>query len=996
MLFQNLEAQKFIFDKIGYENGLPDENLLCVFRDRSGILWIGSGTGLIRYNSNDFAIYKKNPADSVSICNNTVYDITESTNGELWLATEGGISIFDTDRKFFRTFHAPSGFEELSGPIKRIKSIGDRILFACGNHLFTSDNSGKIVHPIHLSDNTHWNPITAISHCGDGTIWISTWHALFLLDASYNLLRTIYPGKNQNQISGYRSVYSDPQITGKYWSCATTGGIFYFDETGDAEFMGAENSELRDMASYNDSTLVAVGINGLIHFKINTGEFIFDDENNKSTFALKENSFDQINRILLDKEGILWVTTGSGLAQVNPLHQFFTYFDELGVDENIEEMCSSENDEIFTIITKNGLRGIQHIQYTNRKVHFTPLPNLLQKDFYDIQLCDDGQGFLWLAGYCGVYTYNKKTQQIREKTDQTNQIKTSDACIHDMILSQNNLFFISNDQFFKYDLEIKKFIPLHKLSPVMNNFKRHLAEGYNKQIHFLISPLEIVTYDFTNSTFSTYCIEKNSGTELKNVEFLSLACTKDDHIYVGTVNHGMIHFYPGHFLESRKLDVFDQRDGLPSSFIHTLATDRAGNIWTGGRDGLGKIYPDGRIQVFNAQEGIGFNLIQQLYDLRGINRIFALIPNIIIDPDFAFIPPGNFQIIIENFVLTNDNEQIPFQKNGLTLPHDQNAFNISFTALDFFNSHRLEYRYKLEGLNQEWIQAGSSRTLNYASVPPGDYVLVIEGIDSVYENRKGSVRVPIVIVPAYYQRIWFKLLCALILTAIVFFIAYNFRNQHYKVKLAQLEKDKALNSMRIDISQDMHDEIGAGLTLISLQGQSTLRNFENAPRKAKDNVEKIVSNAQSLTQNLNEIIWSINPRHDQFESFLAFLRNYCTNFLEETHFSFTMQIPSEQSNVQISPEWRRNVFLILKEALHNAVKYSDAKAILIRIETKKNQFKMSIQDDGIGFDIHSCKTGNGLSGMKNRSEKLTGKLLIESIPGKGTLVNLDCTFPEIV
>lgn len=208
-------------------------------------------------------------------------------------------------------------------------------------------------------------------------------------------------------------------------------------------------------------------------------------------------------------------------------------------------------------------------------------------------------------------------------------------------------------------------------------------------------------------------------------------------------------------------------------------------------------------------------------------------------------------------------------------------------------------------------------------------------------------------------------------------------------QLVLTEKQREAQSVRVAIARDIHDELGAGLTKITMMSDVLRRKAPAANPEMADMLQRIVANAKGVSAALTEIVWAVNPSHDSLESLSNYLKNYAVHYLDgmsiEPHFDFPIQVPARV----IDPELKRNIFLVLKESLNNAVKYAKSEDIWVSFQTDEKAFKLSVRDNGVGFKLQDTAPdggGNGLLNMKTRMEQLGCTLRIKSEPDEGTSI----------
>jgi signal transduction histidine kinase len=218
--------------------------------------------------------------------------------------------------------------------------------------------------------------------------------------------------------------------------------------------------------------------------------------------------------------------------------------------------------------------------------------------------------------------------------------------------------------------------------------------------------------------------------------------------------------------------------------------------------------------------------------------------------------------------------------------------------------------------------------------------------------------------------------------AIFVLLARAYYNRKLTKQKIVLEKQQAIQEDRSRIAKDIHDDLGAGLSTIRFLSEKVIRNsFGDATKK---DAEKIVASSNELVQKMNELIWAMNEKNDTLEDLLFYARSYAAEYGEEHNLEMDINLPEIIPQIMVTGEVRRNVFLTLKEGLHNIVKHAAAKHVFINIETGSSLL-MSIRDDGIGFEMKDGD-GNGLKNMKKRMESIAGNF--EIISEGGTTVKI--------
>ncbi len=304
------------------------------------------------------------------------------------------------------------------------------------------------------------------------------------------------------------------------------------------------------------------------------------------------------------------------------------------------------------------------------------------------------------------------------------------------------------------------------------------------------------------------------------------------------------------------------------------------------------------------------------------------------------------------------------------------------------------------GLNGFAINSGKSAILKKGkhdvTVDNKDYVpdfretVFFNAIKAQYTDKdengiweKGTFK------PAWWQTWWFKLFYVAWILCLVFFSTrYYFRQQLIKQR-QEFEKMQAIENVRTKISRDIHDEIGAGLTKISLMSQRLKMNMENKKDTDPSMLQKITESSKEIINNLGEIIWTVNPAHDNLASLLSYLRNYTAHFFEDSNIHYIIDFPEEIPQVLIHPDFKRNLFLVIKESLNNVLKHAAATEVKVRFQCNGHQYLFKIADNGKGMqNINGRDFGNGFANMKSRMEAVNGKFEIASEVNNGTVITL--------
>ncbi|MBS4064256.1 MAG: tetratricopeptide repeat protein [Chitinophagaceae bacterium] len=217
-------------------------------------------------------------------------------------------------------------------------------------------------------------------------------------------------------------------------------------------------------------------------------------------------------------------------------------------------------------------------------------------------------------------------------------------------------------------------------------------------------------------------------------------------------------------------------------------------------------------------------------------------------------------------------------------------------------------------------------------------------------------------------------------------LGYLFFNRYQLNK--KLEQQNSLLAMRNNISENLHDDIGASLSNIGILTELAKRNIHNE-QKSTEYLDKAGEDIQRISESISDIVWNINPKYDELKNLFIRMKRYAADMLDGKNISYELNFSDEAEVLSLSMEKRRNFYLIFKEAVNNLVKYSQAKKAVIEVSSSHQRLQLSIKDDGKGFDTSAKSTGNGLHNMQKRAQEMKGNFRIQSTKGKGTEILLE-------
>jgi signal transduction histidine kinase len=297
-----------------------------------------------------------------------------------------------------------------------------------------------------------------------------------------------------------------------------------------------------------------------------------------------------------------------------------------------------------------------------------------------------------------------------------------------------------------------------------------------------------------------------------------------------------------------------------------------------------------------------------------------------------------------------------------------------------------------DSLLVEWNEmysmgSGNIRQAVYAALPPNHYTLRVRGMDMMGRWSGGEASINIFVPQPFWKTPWFWGIALVAATAMTVGVSRYFVWQRMRREMVRLKQQRALEQERLRIAHDIHDDLGARITQISLlsamsQGNTTF------PEKARADFDKVSKMSRELVLALYETVWAVNPENDNLEALGNYICQMVKQLCETTALRCRFYVQNLPHEVQVSSQTRHNISLAVKEAVHNIIKHAGAPEVAIRVEFIDDCLEVSIQDSGSGFKPDEKISGNGLSNMKQRLQNIGGTCSIESAPGQGTTVRL--------
>jgi two-component sensor histidine kinase len=504
-----------------------------------------------------------------------------------------------------------------------------------------------------------------------------------------------------------------------------------------------------------------------------------------------------------------------------------------------------------------------------------------------------------------------------------------------------------------------------------NSSKSHLWIGYNGGFGF--SQLE-----YRTNKFSHYKIETNEP-HFSAINTVNCMLEEEGgNLWIGTNGGGLIYFDR----KKNKFNIYTQSDGLKSNYINAILPDLSGRLWAATSNGVCMMNTATR-EITNLSINLGLESNGFLPNgllKRNKNMLFFAGSKLVeVNPEKLRQHNYPSRILFSSFKVFDKETSLDEKPDKFlsSLSYRQNFFSIEYSLLTPDPNNNTQYTYRLKGFDENWINVKERRVAFYTNVPPGSYTFQVKAVDAsgkIYLSRP----IEISVIAPFWKTWWFFCLCGMAIVALLFGL-YRYRLNH----VLKIER------IRTRIATDLHDDIGATLSSISMYSDSVKEQIKEKLPHLNPVLEKMGENSRSMVGSINDIVWAINPDNDEGKKMAERMESYGKDLCAVKNVRLQFFADEKIKVLRLTLEERKNIYLVFKEALNNALKYAECSAIQVDLRVSNKEIELIIKDNGKGIAIHHHK-GNGLKNMKMRAAEINGKISIESVGESGTTITLQC------
>lgn len=1008
---------KIQFDHFSADHGLSQTVFQSILQDKKGYMWFGTFNGLIKYDGYSFTTFKADPFNKNFISSNYAKFLCEDKEGNIWVGGDG-LSKYDLHTGKFTNwrhdttnkFSLPSiNVNCLTTDKQGTLWVGTGDAGACYYETASNKfiNISEIIYPDTLSSQS----VRCMMTDHNGLLWIGTSNGINIYDPGKKKLKLLnFADKKYAAINKTVTCMMEDH-SGEIWIGLWNSGIYRYNPiNGTSKIYQHSASDPNSLSADIVNTLIedsyhriwaGMSFGGISIYLPATDNFKTYKTDANDIHSLSTN---QIINLFEDASGVLWIGTGgAGLNTCYLASRKFTIYqnwDEDYVTHWPLSLYKNKNGKIYMTTHGTGLQEFNPV--TGKFISHNIVLSNDSLGFENVSYAatEVSDGNFWMVGYAeALNKLNLKTKKFTiVHTSHNNKHKDFGNQSNCITEDDNKRLWIGTNEGLKcYDLKTKIFSGFEKLYRDTN----------------LLSSDGIVNLYFDNESV-LWIAGGEGGLTLLNTKTGQIKIFRHNDSNSHSINNNTLNY----FYDDGKgkvwigtdggLNVFDKKseqfvayttkDGLPDNSIKGILNDDHGNLWLSSNKGICKFTPPSAenkkavCRNYNMSDGLpgdeyGYNTCAKGDD--GILYFASSAGLVAINPDDLkdneFIPP----VAITDFsvfnkpILPNDSTGIlnlfPDETKEIKISYLQNVFSFTFSALSYVHPEKNQYAYMLEKFDKDWNYADAGkRFANYTNLDAGTYTFKVKASnnDGLWNEQGASIK--LIITPPYWQTWWFKLFCV-IAGGIIIYAIYYYRMQKFRDILR----------IRNKIASDLHDDLGATLSSISIMSELVNQQIKNQSPQASSLLEKIGSSSRNMIESVNDMVWAINPKNDSFENIIKRMRTFASEILSAKDIAFHFDFDKNLLQSKLKMDMRRDFYLIFKEAVNNVAKYSGATNAFVMIWNRNDNLKMTIRDDGNGFELNTVKAGNGLLNMQQRADGMKARFNLESIPGRGTTVELE-------
>ncbi|MFC4262746.1 ATP-binding protein [Ferruginibacter yonginensis] len=949
-----IAQNNFTVDVFTTEFGLPSNYIQSCTVDSVGYLWLATKKGISKYDGYNF--------------NNN-----NQLRGDV-------LSLYNANNQLFYYYNNNTGLNELNPYNKKINSIAatkftdsdptndhynNIFKDSWGNiwccdfaHVKYFQPTTKSFKSFTLNDfNVSTDRLATILQPNKNEVWIASLFGLKIWTKQNDTL-TLFPDNSINKRN-----FSTAAIVGNDSVIAASGNQFYLINT-----VSKKNIQTYTLPS-NDAivSITCMYNNGIKNILIATQQkvFILNANNSKPSIIYIGNDNDGIiNSIYCAPNShYIWVCTTQGLVKLTaPSNAIKTFAIPNTVQgENAVKQVIKIASNNYCILTTVGELYLSDLYTSFKKIALPTQANFISWTGNQLLIGTNNGLLVFDGSYVKPMNAVSNTIAIKKIliTKKYVWLLLKDApplVLNNPTFSIAQTVTVQNNNIFGKD-----------------NIWNDIIEDDEAQIFlagWMPSNYGLAQFNFTNNSFEPIARRTNKEAMFIGDYFNRIAKSKKYHLLFS--GYGGFNMINEKGIATKIVSVDHYK--IINDHVEGIAELNDGKIWFGTEEGI-QVWNPATDQLFalTTQIGLPSNTAIYAFDVIDTNSLAVGFNKkvSIINTDKIFERTLQEKLVLASLKV-NDSLVDVFD-NTITLNPSQRNLQFSFSALNFSDTKKIHYQYAIN--NGAWQNLDHIPTLTFSNFKPGTYNIAVRVSDNLDMWQNKQLLLTIIAKPKFIETIWFIILLAAIGIAIGWAL--------FKFRLNQLRR---INQFRANISQDLHDDVGATLSSINILS-TMLSESTTLADKPKTYVQKINTDVQQLQLKLDEIIWSLKKEENSIQQIFNKLINYGTYIFDAKNINFTHQLPNDAATIFVPNQHKRSIYLLVKEALNNIAKHSQAQHAALLFTHTNKQLSIVIKDDGKGINQANIDKRNGIKGMHQRATEIGAQVFIDS-SSKGTTITL--------
>ena len=934
--------------KYNYSNGLASTYVNTICEDGDGNIWVGTRGGLSIINSKTEEIRNiKCDNSEKGISHYNVTAIYKDSENIMWIGTENGLNKYDNENEIFIKYYDEyNGGVLTNSYITDIKEVKDEyivIASKCGASIV--DIKTGIVYKSKF-EREQYDYIYSLEIDNNVDIWFATKNGIYKYDHEADILSNFNIDIDEEIYSDITYILCDEN--NDLWFASYSGLIKYNEESNLTTLYKTDKQSVNSLVSNNINCLLEDS-NGLLWIGTDNGISklnITEQISNEINLILKENEIEQtnINSIIEDSEGDLWIGTKyHGLINIlvdekKVIKYAYNKNDENTISSNTIKYIDEFKTGEIIVVTDKGIDIINKYKHTISNQYLEGLDN---ESYLGIQkIIFDNDKYCWMATDNGIVRLDFNREEIKTYKKEFEDYGLECIKVVDIFQDKydENILWLAGGEY-------TGLIKFHKINGIIKNYVNNDLEN-------------CISYDVIN------CIEGDD----------------EGNLWIGT-NSGLNKFN----IETEEFSVYSEADGMINDYVNSIVIDDNDDIWIGTNKGLCKFDTKKNkftnLNRYYGIQGSKFNL-NSFWQSKSGNLLFVTTEGIFYFNPNELDKENNKNDTDDKVIIGSirvNNEKIDFDEtNDITLKYNENNITIVYFLADYAECSDITYEYKLEGLNEEWIYSSNISYVNYTVLSPGKYTFKVRAMQQNGElTAESSIKIVI-------QRPWWKTKIAycfyiLIIGVIVFYFWNNMKilkslvkkqtkEINEKMKENQLLYEKSIrcekfkNDYFVNLSHELRTPINIILSTVQLIN-SLNKDKDISRKKLNHYMEIIQKSSNSLLKIINDIIdsskiesgtYKIN-KEDNVDIVYLVEETALTmsDYIEEKGIELIIDPEIEEKYISCDPN---EIERCIVNVIGNAIKFTpEGGKIEVFIEDNNDSVSISIKDSGIGISEEDQK-----------------------------------------